>query len=198
MKKLFKNPIFTFILGAIAATTISVGATALYSSSEIGFTPTDSEWHVNNLEDAINDLSTNRGNFTGTLSSSPIYETSQGTPTTERTISKELSKGKYLVVSTKSESWGDTGSYAAGQDAIAEGALRCNSGCTITFLGGYRNMPKATNPISSNYKIMTSGATILYYVEVTGNTSVLSDSATAANTYNTGAQFVTLQAYPID
>ena len=56
MKKVFKSRIFFLVLGMIIATTISVGATALYSSSEIGFTPTDPNWHVNNLEDAINDL----------------------------------------------------------------------------------------------------------------------------------------------
>ena len=60
MKKIFKSRIFFFSLGLLVATTVSVGATALYSSSEIGFTPTDSNWHVNNLEDAINDLYDNK------------------------------------------------------------------------------------------------------------------------------------------
>ena len=56
MKKIFKSRIFWIIITAIVCTTTAVGATVLYNSSEIGFTPTDPNWHVNNLEDAINDL----------------------------------------------------------------------------------------------------------------------------------------------
>jgi hypothetical protein len=54
-----KNNIKLFIgilIGLVFGVSAAVGATALYNSSEVGFTPTDSNWNVNNVEDAINDL----------------------------------------------------------------------------------------------------------------------------------------------
>ena len=56
MKKIFKSRIFFLILGMIITTTIGVTASVLYNASEIGFTPSDPNWKVNNLNDAIHDL----------------------------------------------------------------------------------------------------------------------------------------------
>ena len=56
MKKIIKNPIFTFILGAIlfGGTTGVLAATLL--ASNIEYTPKDKTWKVNNVKDAIDDL----------------------------------------------------------------------------------------------------------------------------------------------
>ena len=59
MKRLSKKTIFAFILGICISFTFGVTATVLYSASEIGFNPTDSNWDVKTVEDAINDLYTN-------------------------------------------------------------------------------------------------------------------------------------------
>ena len=58
-----KKYIIGFLVGAIVFGSIGVTATVLYNSSEIGFTPSDSSWNVNNVEDAINSLyNTPKGN----------------------------------------------------------------------------------------------------------------------------------------
>lgn len=63
MKKINKSHIFSFILGVIiTASIVGVSATILYSASEIGFTPTNPNWNVDNLESAINDLYNNQNN----------------------------------------------------------------------------------------------------------------------------------------
>ena len=51
-----KKYIIGFIAGALFCTTIGVTASVLYNSSEVGFTPSDSNWNVNTVQDAINDL----------------------------------------------------------------------------------------------------------------------------------------------
>ena len=56
MKK-YKQLIIGFILGGILFGSIGiVSATILYQADEVGFTPDDDNWQVNNIEDAINDL----------------------------------------------------------------------------------------------------------------------------------------------
>ena len=55
MKKVIKNPLFTFILGILICGTTGVLASTLMASN-ISYTPKDSTWKVNNVEDAIDDL----------------------------------------------------------------------------------------------------------------------------------------------
>ena len=69
MKKVFKNPLFTFILGVVIAASFSVYATVSILSSQVDYNPRDNTWDVNNVEDAINELyqmaATNGGNNNG-------------------------------------------------------------------------------------------------------------------------------------
>ena len=56
MKKLIKNPIFTFILGFV----IAIGITSVFafdfSAQNVEFTPTETDWNVNNVKSALDDL----------------------------------------------------------------------------------------------------------------------------------------------
>ena len=59
MEKILKSRIFTFILGVIIFGSIGVvSASVLYQANEIGYTPKDSTWEVDNVKDAIDDLYT--------------------------------------------------------------------------------------------------------------------------------------------
>lgn len=54
--KIIKNPIFTFILGAIIFGSI-IGVIAYnVSANNIGFEPDDEDWEVENVEEALNEL----------------------------------------------------------------------------------------------------------------------------------------------
>ena len=61
MKKIFKNPIITFLLGIIVSTSIGVSAYSLFANN-IYFRPTDTSWkksdgtNIENVSDAINEL----------------------------------------------------------------------------------------------------------------------------------------------
>ena len=56
MKKILKSRLFFFILGILI--TIGIGTVFAYSyvAGDVGFTPTDTEWPVDNTSDALNDL----------------------------------------------------------------------------------------------------------------------------------------------
>lgn len=56
MKKIIKNPILTFVLGALIFGGIGVVSAYTILASDIGYTPKDTTWEVDNVEDAIDDL----------------------------------------------------------------------------------------------------------------------------------------------
>ena len=56
MKKILKNPLFSFILGSIIFG--GIGTVFAYSilAEDVGYTPKDTTWEVDNVSDAIDDL----------------------------------------------------------------------------------------------------------------------------------------------
>ena len=56
MKKVFKNPIFTYILGFVTA--LSITSVLAYSTiaDDVGYTPTDDTWDVEDVSAALDDL----------------------------------------------------------------------------------------------------------------------------------------------
>ena len=55
MKKIYKSRLFFFILGVLVMVTSTVFAYS-YFAQDIGFTPTDTNWTVDNTKDALDDL----------------------------------------------------------------------------------------------------------------------------------------------
>lgn len=56
MKKIFKNPFFTFILGSLIFGGIGVVYAYSIFANDIGFEPNNSSWNVSNVKDALDDL----------------------------------------------------------------------------------------------------------------------------------------------
>ena len=56
LKKLKNNTFLGFILGIIVMSGIGVSATVLYQSNLVSYTPTDTNWNVDNVKDAIDEL----------------------------------------------------------------------------------------------------------------------------------------------
>ena len=67
-----KKYVVGILIGILLTITVGVSATILYQANEIGFTPADNNWNVNNLESALNDLYTRSGNTSG--SELTLYE----------------------------------------------------------------------------------------------------------------------------
>ena len=58
MKKLVKNPIFTLILGLLISSSITTVIAANYLASTVAYTPQDTNWKVNDVASALNELYT--------------------------------------------------------------------------------------------------------------------------------------------
>ena len=58
MKRMIKNPIFAFILGAIIFGGIGTVVAATILAKDVSYTPKDTTWKVDNVKDAIDDLYT--------------------------------------------------------------------------------------------------------------------------------------------
>lgn len=92
MRKIIKNPIFTFILGAlIFGGIIGVSAYTILAN-DIGYTPKDSTWEVDNVKDAIDDL---YGNI---IKGELLYEGSVGDVTSLTTKSYEFTEKRNAIL----------------------------------------------------------------------------------------------------
>ena len=94
MKKIFESKLFCFVLGAIIFSGITVYASTTYLSNQVSFTPTNSVWNVNNVEDALNILY-DRTDLNLSLYSS---DNITGTITTSRKLNLDITNGEYLLV----------------------------------------------------------------------------------------------------
>ena len=56
MNKAFKNPLFTFILGAITFSGIGIAFAYSLVANDVGYTPSDTVWEIDNISDALDDL----------------------------------------------------------------------------------------------------------------------------------------------
>ena len=201
MKRIFKNPIFTFILGGILFGSITGVVAYSYSSNDISYTPKDTNWNVDNVGSAIDDLYNNRisENAFGTV----LYSSSQGDKIGKRSTSLNVSKGKYIIAAVKGTNWCssesswpnlNTSEFNLGSDYEN---LSCNNAdnCTIKQLGKYWNRIRPSSMSScgyTHYSVMS----YLYYVDVKSSSeNVLSYITEDAYTYS--GTSVTIIAIPV-
>lgn len=194
MKKI--NLIIIVLLTAVISVSITTYALDRINAKDVVYNKSNNT--ETNVADDLDEINNNlivkeMMNSFGEVS----YATSQGTPITTRSASKELSRGKYFIITSSGISWNDTGSYAATNGETTTNNLTCTNNCLIQRISGYHNQPKATAPIVDNYRVIESISTRGYYVEVTSDTSTLTASTTSAAAYTTGAQYATLIAIPI-
>ena len=62
MIKLIKSRLFAFVLGALIFGSIGVVSAYTIFANDIGYTPSDSTWKVDNVKDAIDELYTEANN----------------------------------------------------------------------------------------------------------------------------------------
>ena len=118
MKKLFsKSNIFSFLLGAV----IFSGITSVFAytliASDVGYTPTESTFDVDNVSDAIDQLYNEFHKFDLVFSYyAPSYNDGTLTQTTT------LQKGKYILIvtHTNSEGFGSTMSISVSGASVSK------------------------------------------------------------------------------
>lgn len=188
MKNLIKNPLLSFILGSIIFG--GLGSVVAYNlkANQITYTPKDTTWNVNNVEDAINDLKSNWEPLFG----SAIYNSSAGDMITTRTTSLDLAKGKYLVIINYAQAWpGELAEVAKESDL----SLTCkNNNCEYKRLTGYYNGGHATGKSGTIYISMYTIYN-LFYVNVKENDTI--SFSYVEKDYSNVRQHLQISAVPI-
>lgn len=195
MKRILKNPVFTFILGAIIFSTISVLAVTGINASQISYI--DSNNNETTVDLVLDDLYS-RANKVYT-SSDITAATDQGDGQSTRTQSITLNKGKYIITANGALGWPSTGSTSKSINA-STGNISCTNNCTIRVIYGHYNEPHSSNPSTSNNTYNTIGIhTYTYYVVVTAdNTSVTVQQTTSHNNPSILAQVVQITAIKLN
>lgn len=85
IKKVLKNRMFLIIITIILTAGTTVFATIVYNANQIGYTPSDSTWNVNNVDTALNDLYNIQKN-----NSLKVYSLGTGTSFDIKTLYPEI------------------------------------------------------------------------------------------------------------
>ena len=97
MKKYIKD-ISIFVMGIITATSIGVAAYTI-SAKEIGYSPKDSSWKVNNVADAIESLKTLKGGSQNySLDEQVVGTWIDGKPLYQKTLTGKVSDNDYSLI----------------------------------------------------------------------------------------------------
>ena len=129
MKNVIKNPIFTFILGALICGTTGVVASTLMASN-IAYTPKDSTWGVNNVEAAIDSLKLSKTSSNYSTDEKVVGTWIDGKPLYQKTIIKESSFVK--------NGWNSLGQISNVAEVVSTDGIIVDS-LAKEKIGGYRD-----------------------------------------------------------
>ena len=187
MKKLFKNKIFAIIIFILFSVSIGVGATTLYYSKQISYTPADNSWNVTDVEGALNALfseSKTSVNFTGMeLITQSSFKSN--ITTTARTDSISIDVGDYnklLVVIHMGNYWNSTDSTTITftgitsnnsnlfflSDSVGVGGSDAYNGRLAYAIGVVECTPNTTNSIEITTKSKGTSFSIAKYYKIYG------------------------------
>ena len=176
MKKIIKNPIFTFILGAVIfGGIVGVSAYTIFAN-DIGYTPKDTTWKksngedITNVKDAIDELYEHTK-----LNFNEISSVYYNGDRIVKSLSTKLNKGKYIVSIVKSDSlrWDDASSSRSKRTSPM---VTCDKNCNIDLLSGYINNVKSSVNNSFN-----GTAHELYYIDILDDETTITRDCSNSN-----------------
>lgn len=190
MKKIFKSRIFIFILGAIIFGSIGSVVAYNYNAKDIKYTPSDSSWNVKTVEDSLKELYSNRNSTLNFYDAE--YVEYQGIRSSQ-TITKNLSKGNYLVAVSYFDSTNNTSPYTNQKGFENDLGVVCDNNCKIIPITKNRKyITGTTAKLDSTYHAVRSNSQ-LFYITVTGDFSTISFPIQA----NSDAQYYQNQNFTI-
>lgn len=168
--------VIAFVLGLIISG-IGVYAITINSTQIVYVDGNNNETTVKAaLDNVYNNLDTKMMlNTFGTTQ----YASSQGDRIANRTATKEITKGKYIVVDNKAYNWmAENATWPAEQGSNITNTrynnLSCTSGnCVINHIGRYYNRVLPSTKYLNLYHQIAS-FTYVYYVEIKENTDTIS------------------------
>ena len=189
MKRILKSRLFSFILGLIVMASIA-GVYAI-NAGEITYKETTVSAELNNLY-------TRTFNKTVVETFGQAYaEHSQGNGSGTRSVSANLTPGKYIVAAIYSHGGASSNSTNYDTHDAIEVDLVCeNNNCEKSQLIGYKNTYRSTATTTGTFRGLTNCAYALFYVEITGNETIRFDTL-HPSLNNTWAQFMDIAVVPI-
>ena len=183
------------ILIGILFSGVGVYAATTYLASDVTYTPSNKDWNVDNVKNALDDLYSKNDD---TISfGTPIQSSSQGPRIATRTTSITLNKGKYIVSAIISGSSMNSSS-ASSSDTTTKFEILCDSNsCNYISLSNFLSSASATTQLCSgggynNVNIVNS----LYYIEILKDNTVLTGTKSTSE-WNAVTSSAILQAIPI-
>ena len=168
-----KKIILGFILGLIAAGSITVVVAYNYNAKDIEYTPKDSNWNVNNVEDAIKDLKETKSITIG----NSFYDMKAGN-LTSRTTSLSLTKGKYIIAVIHSSAWSRPG-YVETTDTNEFIPIKCDKEkCSIKQISGHSIHGTSSGTSYGSARATNMIAYSLYYIVLPNDDVVSSEWVT--------------------
>lgn len=172
MKKIFKNPILMFIFGAVIFG--SIGAFASIAASSITYKNTTVEGALDELYDKANNHFSIGNNY---------FVAEYGAQSASRTVTKTLSKGKYILSLTdgRGTRYSST-SLLQSSDAIN---LSCDKECSINKLDEHWVLSSQTGYYDVYHAI--------YEVNILSDNTIITQESTSSSNDNANAQVMTMQ-----
>ena len=183
MKKILnKKNIFSFVLGAVIFGCIGVVSAYAIFANEISYSPIDSDWEVENVQTAIDDL---QGMCSKKLDFERYaFNDSYGNSVSSRTVQVTLPVGKYIVMAEFNRAWNGPASNVS-RDITSIGVpITCSKECTSNNVANYIYGNRGTQVGANNNYVKYIAYTSIYYVQV------LTDDTTITTTFNTDASNV--------
>ena len=189
MKKFLKSRTFSFLLGAIIFGFIGAASAANFFASSIPFTPTDTSWTVDNVSDALDDLKNDIARFDNLE-----VVSFQGNRGKSRTLTKELTRGKYVVVIVDAVSATPSSRHTTTlRDFDTDTSLTCNHCSIVRKTAKYVDV-SATGTSNSGYQSNYYFYS-LYEVKIAQESDIITYVGYEYPAYNTLPQNIQLYIY---
>lgn len=167
-----KKNILLIIIGIIIGSGLTGVIAYSYDAKSVGYVPKDNTWNIDNVESAINDLYSSRNS---TLSfASNDYSEYVGNRKSDNIVSKELTKGRYLVLLVNTNCTQPNEKNRRINNEIESIPIYCNN-CTINKTVAPRDISITTGTsYNSSAYLATNLNYGLFYVEIKDDTDTIS------------------------
>lgn len=174
-----KKYILGLITGILICGGIGIVIATTYRASDISYSPNDNTWNVINVQGAIDDLK----NEVNLEIKDHYFETSYGTQTPDRSVTKLLNKGKYIVIVTD----GIGTKYNNGNTVLETDIMSivCDKQCNISKADEH-----FVHSSSWGYYHMYSS---IYLLDVLEDNTTISSPSNHADVESTNQQIMTMQ-----
>lgn len=164
MKKILNSKLFTFILGLVIATTISVFA---ITSSEVTYRDTDVKSALDTLYDKAHNTLINNIDF------SHNKDIEFGTWATSRTVSIDVTKGDYIIILDATDAYtSDSKSNTVNTNITQSNDLTYTNGTCDVIDGDQVSIGSNTGYGSANTYVTSYNKMVVYKCSFTANDTV--------------------------